>query len=333
MTDLNFVAIDFETANKERTSACSLGIVTVENGDIVDRQHYLIKPTPNYYGSVQRAIHGMSSIDTDGEPTFGELWPQIQHLLDGKCVVSHNTAFDIGVLNALFDHYKLPKPSFDIVCTVMLAKYVLKTTSTSLDSVAKTLDVELCQHHNALCDAEVSANILIKIIQKQNCLNLPKLLDDADMQIGHYSARKYVTCKKKDRSPWGSEISINIHTNDIDKPQSLNRRDKMSKFYSDRKIDSSLLVKNLDTAEQGTIFYDKAVLITGVFQSIDRQSLAKRLQELGADINTAISSKTNYVVMGDGPGPAKVQKIKDLQDKGHEITIVKEAELLEIIKH
>ena len=32
----NFAAIDFETANEQRTSVCSVGIVIVREGEIVD---------------------------------------------------------------------------------------------------------------------------------------------------------------------------------------------------------------------------------------------------------------------------------------------------------
>lgn len=35
----NFAAIDFETANQQRTSVCSVGIVIVMDGEIVDRPH------------------------------------------------------------------------------------------------------------------------------------------------------------------------------------------------------------------------------------------------------------------------------------------------------
>lgn len=35
----DFVAIDFETANRERTSICSVGLVRVENGDILSLIH------------------------------------------------------------------------------------------------------------------------------------------------------------------------------------------------------------------------------------------------------------------------------------------------------
>jgi DNA polymerase III epsilon subunit-like protein len=45
----NFAAIDFETANQQRTSVCSVGIVIVRDGEIVDSYYSLIKPEPEYF--------------------------------------------------------------------------------------------------------------------------------------------------------------------------------------------------------------------------------------------------------------------------------------------
>ena len=45
----DFAAIDFETANNERTSVCSVGVVIVRDGEIVDTFYSLIQPEPNYY--------------------------------------------------------------------------------------------------------------------------------------------------------------------------------------------------------------------------------------------------------------------------------------------
>ena len=45
----DFVAIDFETANNERLSVCSVGVVIVRGGEIVDKFYSLIKPEPEYY--------------------------------------------------------------------------------------------------------------------------------------------------------------------------------------------------------------------------------------------------------------------------------------------
>ena len=45
----NFAAIDFETANEQRTSVCSVGVVIVRNGEIADSYYSLIRPEPEYY--------------------------------------------------------------------------------------------------------------------------------------------------------------------------------------------------------------------------------------------------------------------------------------------
>ena len=48
----DFAAIDFETANGKRTSVCSVGIVIVKSGRIVNKIYRLIRPAPNYYTPV-----------------------------------------------------------------------------------------------------------------------------------------------------------------------------------------------------------------------------------------------------------------------------------------
>lgn len=45
----DFAAIDFETANNERSSVCSVGIVIVRDGEIVDKFYSLIKPVSLFF--------------------------------------------------------------------------------------------------------------------------------------------------------------------------------------------------------------------------------------------------------------------------------------------
>ena len=45
----DFAAIDFETVNERRSCVCSIGVVIVRNGKIVDKLYSLIQPLPNYY--------------------------------------------------------------------------------------------------------------------------------------------------------------------------------------------------------------------------------------------------------------------------------------------
>jgi DNA polymerase III epsilon subunit-like protein len=55
----DFAAIDFETANNERTSVCSVGVVIVRDGEIIDSFYSLIQPEPNYYNYWCTQVHGL----------------------------------------------------------------------------------------------------------------------------------------------------------------------------------------------------------------------------------------------------------------------------------
>ena len=70
----DFAAIDFETANNERSSVCSVGIVIVRGGEIVDKFYSLIKPEPEYYNYWCSQVHGLCAADTEDAPIFPEVW-------------------------------------------------------------------------------------------------------------------------------------------------------------------------------------------------------------------------------------------------------------------
>ena len=83
----DFAAIDFETANNERTSVCSVGVVIVRNGEIVDSFYSLIQPEPNYYNYWCTQVHGLTRRDTEEAPVFPVVWKQIEPLIEGAHVL------------------------------------------------------------------------------------------------------------------------------------------------------------------------------------------------------------------------------------------------------
>lgn len=95
----DFAAIDFETANNERSSVCSVGIVIVRNGEIVDSFYSLIQPEPNYYNYWCSQVHGLCHEDTDDAPVFPKVWAQIEPLITNLPLVAHNKPFDEGCLD------------------------------------------------------------------------------------------------------------------------------------------------------------------------------------------------------------------------------------------
>ena len=90
----DFAAIDFETANNERSSVCSVGIVIVRGGEIVDKFYSLIKPEPEYYNYWCSKVHGLCASDTEEAPVFPDVWKQIEPKIAGLPLVAHNKAFD-----------------------------------------------------------------------------------------------------------------------------------------------------------------------------------------------------------------------------------------------
>jgi len=73
---MTFTAIDFETAISYHP--CSVGIVQVANGIIVDEFVTLIKPPSNYYSPYTIQVHGIYPHQTQNALTFKEVFPEIQ---------------------------------------------------------------------------------------------------------------------------------------------------------------------------------------------------------------------------------------------------------------
>ena len=152
----DFAAIDFETANNERSSVCSVGIVIVRGGEIVDKFYSLIKPEPEYYNYWCSQVHGLCAADTEDAPTFPEVWKQVEHKIAGLPLVAHNAPFDEGCLKAVFQMYQMEYPDYEFHCTCRASRRKLGTLlpNHQLPTVAAYCGYDLTQHHNALADAE-----------------------------------------------------------------------------------------------------------------------------------------------------------------------------------
>ncbi len=161
----NFIAIDFETANGRRCSVCSVGLIIVRDGEIVDRFYSLIKPTPNYYSYWTTEIHGLTQADTDDAPTFPEVWAQVEDKIKGLPLVAHNKPFDETCLKAVFEEYGMEYPGYEFHCTLAASRRKLRSLPChQLHVVAAACGYDLENHHNALADAEACAAIALKIL-------------------------------------------------------------------------------------------------------------------------------------------------------------------------
>ncbi|WP_405108520.1 TerD family protein [Paenibacillus sp. FSL K6-1217] len=162
---MDYTAIDFETANSSRTSACALGLVQVRAGVITAEYDWLIDPRQRFDG-MNIAIHGITPSMVRGKPTFAELWPTLKPLLQGEIVIAHNAAFDMSVLRYCLDDSSLGYPDFQYLCTYLLGKKMLQELpSHKLNIISQHFGIRL-KHHDALDDARAAALILLKLMEQ-----------------------------------------------------------------------------------------------------------------------------------------------------------------------
>ncbi len=161
MSNLNFVAIDFETANNNRNSACSVALVRVESGQIVDSIHRLIQPPELYFQFTY--IHGITAEKVSSQPFFSDVWNSVLYLTENmNYFFAHNAPFDKSVLHACCSYDGIRPPQIPFQCTVNLARRKLNLSSNKLPDVCNHLGISL-NHHDALSDATACAKIAIAL--------------------------------------------------------------------------------------------------------------------------------------------------------------------------
>jgi DNA polymerase-3 subunit epsilon len=169
--DAPFTALDFETADYGADSACALALVRVEGVRIVSRDLFMIRPPRSRFAFTH--IHGITWEHVRREPTFAELWPEIEAKLAGAAfLAAHNAPFDRGVLAACCAVAGHAPPSLDFLCTVRLARRAWRLPRANLPAVCAHLGIEL-RHHDPASDAEACARIAIAARAEGIALGLP----------------------------------------------------------------------------------------------------------------------------------------------------------------
>lgn len=159
---MDFIAMDYETANAQRASACSVALVVVQNTKIVDAFYSLINPEVPF-SQRNIAVHGITPDQVADAPTFPELWPHIQNFFTPTSIVTaHNSPFDVSVLRRSLERYSIPTPHYQVIDTVKTSRALLPgLVNYKLNTVSAAMNIPLEHHHNALEDSYACARILL----------------------------------------------------------------------------------------------------------------------------------------------------------------------------
>ncbi|MDQ0483627.1 exonuclease domain-containing protein [Guptibacillus hwajinpoensis] len=304
---MDFVALDFETANSSRGSVCSIGLVEYEKGKLKREYYRLVKPKQNYFASINVSIHGITKEDVADAPEFDVLWErEIRELLEGKFLVAHNAQFDMSVLRAVLDQYNLPYPMLAYNCSVNISKKTWTLPRYKLNVVSDYLGIEL-EHHHALDDARASAQILLKAAEKLEANNVKELVEKTNTMNGMMFDTSYEPAKLNNKR----------------------RAKKQSESYV--AATSEVITTHL--------FYQSQVVFTGKLEAMKREEAVQRIVDRGGNCQRNVEASTNYLVVGNatfqnykiGKTNSQLERTEMLLAEGHAIEIISESDFLKLL--
>lgn len=152
----NFTAIDFETAQPARHTACAIALVKVRNGVIIQKFKSLIRPPDNWYSDNNMHVHKIGSQHTENAPDFAEIYPLIRSMLHNEHIVCHNASFDVDVLYKTMEYYGISSSDLEFQVSDTLALY-----GKCLKECCNENGISL-SHHDPLSDAEACAQLFLR---------------------------------------------------------------------------------------------------------------------------------------------------------------------------
>jgi len=176
---LDFTAIDFETANNSAASACSVGLVKVRDGRVVDQASWLIRPPLGHDAFLEWnvRIHGIMAVDVADALLWSEQLPDLTAFAENDVLVAHNAGFDMGVITAACAASFVDAPTYDYLCSLQVARRTYHLDSYKLPSAAMAAGFEDFQHHDALADSQACAAIIVHAAKRHGASDMAELAE------------------------------------------------------------------------------------------------------------------------------------------------------------
>lgn len=191
---MSAIAIDFETANEQRGSACSVGLAWIKAGEVVRVEERLIRPKDTRFSAMNMAIHGIRPEDVEDAPEFPEVMEEFRDDFAQSTLIAHNAAFDMSVWRYSLDKYGLSYPEISYLCTLKMSQKVWRGLhSHRLPNLADFLGVEF-EHHNAAEDAMACARVAIAVADHLGVPEIDDIPAAIDMTPGRLFRSGYEPC-------------------------------------------------------------------------------------------------------------------------------------------
>jgi DNA polymerase-3 subunit epsilon len=181
-----FGVIDLETTGLSASTneILEIGLVVLRHGLNTRRFETLVR-TDRVVPSVVSALTGIREADLVGAPPERQALEGLRRVLREERVealVAHNARFDHSFLSVAWERHLLAPALPPFLCTLRLARRVVRSSSYSLDALAEGLGLLPRPRHRALGDAELAADLFREVLRRAVGLGVASLEDLESLQ-------------------------------------------------------------------------------------------------------------------------------------------------------
>jgi DNA polymerase III subunit epsilon len=312
---LDFTAIDLEKASSLPGSVCSVGVVRVRDGEIVDRAGGLVRPPEGldqafgFWAADREVTREMMA----AAPPWRKIAAWIAEYAGSDTLVAHNEAYRVGLLmRSACMAAQVPWPEASTLCTMLLSRRAFRLPSYRLPFVAVECGVSMSGRHPVLINARATALVAVALARRHDAGTLAELAETLQVRPGRVASNGYEPCAKMPAA-------------------------RSAAFRESSK--ATLVTPEVNPrADPDHPFYGRVIVFTGRLESRTRQQAWDDVAKLGGIPERSVTRSTNILVIGDldpsrlipgAPTSTKATRAFALHAQGQDIEVMTEEDFLE----
>lgn len=187
MPGISFTAIDLVTANSDSASVCGVGLAKIQDGRIVDKATWLIKPPPGLerFDPINTEFHGIRAEDVASAADWEMSVEGILHFTCEDPLVAYNSVYNADVVLKASDCLNLDLPAKDFYCALELAQNQLDLPRHTMKDVVAALKLPPLAQMEPAAKAVACAKIVLAIARVRKMGSLDEIWKEPAVSIGH----------------------------------------------------------------------------------------------------------------------------------------------------
>lgn len=290
---------DIEVLNQDPASLCAIGIVEIQNQEVVSTYYALVKPKNLSFDSYRYKIHQIRPQSLYKEKAFVEVWKDIHHYFENTIVVSHDIQGDMMNLRAALKQNHIPYPRLLMSCTNVLAHLVYPNLQKYNLKDLSQMNGFAFQAHHALEDAKACAYLLIQMMEREDVDSLYALHQKYHLEFGEMKENYY-------RNIMSAESATQL--------LEMNQKEDALLYH------------------QSICFTGKLSMPRELLEEKTKEVCALSTNQVSTQTNYLVIGGKGYHKVRFGKDNKKVQKALQLMKQGQDLRIIHEKEYLKLLE-